>query len=132
MTFKQFLTSILACTIIGWGIWIVILFTVDPLFAGGMEYVLFYLSFFLGVSGTYTLLSLLVRRRTHPEDLLLRQVAVSARQAVLLGLFLSFVSFLSAHNLLTWWSILGLLVLLVIIEIFFETRRKRPELPTDT
>ena len=49
MNFKQFIQLTILSTFVSWGVWIFLVLTVDPVFAGLSELSLFYLTLFLGV-----------------------------------------------------------------------------------
>lgn len=124
MNFKQFIQLTIVSTLVAWGIWIFLLFSIDPVFAGLFEFTLFYLTLFIAVSGTVLAIAVATRVQLKPDIILFRHVVTSFRQSLLLGvLFLGSLLLLS-KNLFTWWSIFILIGLLSLIEWNAQSLRK--------
>lgn len=99
------------------GAWVAILLNVNPNEANILGFALFYLTLFVGLVGLLTLSGLLyrlgIRGRT---EMVLQEVQISIRHAVLLS-FVCIVSlFTSAHQWFHWWFILVFIVLASLME----------------
>lgn len=126
MTLKQYLAWMGLGTAISWGaLWSVLTY-LEPETAGPVGFLFFYLSIFLGITGTLTLLGFAWRYFKHGEEVLFRHVSVSFRQGALLALMVVGALFLQDQDQLTWWN-LGLLVLgITLLEFFWLSTKRIP------
>ena len=125
MTFRWFLLVMALTTIGAWTGWVFLLHTIDPIHAGPIGFVLFYVTLFVSVLGTTVLLGTIIRFWIRPKELPYRQTAKAFRQGILLsGLFLS-VLFLISFELLHWWSGLLVIILFSLLELLLMSRNSR-------
>jgi len=91
----------------------------DPLEAGSLGYVLFFLSLFLLVASISALVGYGIRRfifsRQHPAY----SVRPSLRQGAWLGFFLDILLFLQLFRLLRWWIAFIIVLLFLSLEVLF-------------
>ncbi len=128
MTLRQYLTWMTIGTIISWGAFWLVINYLHPGIAGTMGFFFFYLSMFLSVTGTLTVLGFAWRYFRYRDDVLFRHVSISFRQGGLLGFMVVAAFFLEAKDLLTWWN-LGLLIMgLTLLEFFWLSARRNPPL----
>lgn len=125
MTLKQYLILMSLCAIFCWAIWISVLYLIDPTEAGILGFVFFYLSLFLSLVGTISVIGLLFRMKWGKEELIFKTVFVSFRQAIMLSTLLVGSLFLKSKNLLTWWNAVFLILALTILEFFFVSYKKK-------
>jgi hypothetical protein len=125
MTLKQYLILMSISAVFCWAIWIFVLFMIDPTTAGILGFVFFYLSLFLSLVGTMSVLGLLLRKKFGKEEAVFRTVTTSFRQATLLSLLLIGALFLKSKSLLAWWNIVLLVLALTVLEFFFISYQKR-------
>lgn len=127
MTLRQYLAWLIAGTCVSWGAFGLVLNYLKPATAGNSGFLFFYLSVFLGLTGTLTLFGFAWRYLRHRDEVLFRHVSISFRQGALLALAAVVALWLEAHDLLTWWN-LGLLVIgLTLLEFFWlSVRRAAP------
>ncbi len=126
MTLRQYLTWIGFGTLVAWGVFALVVLYLNPDTAGTLGFVFFYLSLFLGLAGTLTLLGFVWRYVKHRDDLLFRHVTISFRQGVLLGVLVTGALFLQSQELLTWWNLVLLVVGITLLELFLLTSRRMP------
>jgi hypothetical protein len=119
MTVRVFLIGSLITTTISWSIWITIISFLDPLRAGWLGYLLFFLVLFLAVASTSGIIGYLIRRIISPQQLSAYAVRVAFRQGLLLGLFLDILLFLQLTRLYQWWIAIIVIVLFLSIELIF-------------
>jgi len=125
MTLRQYLVLMGVGTLLCWGILGFILLTVDPLTAGITGMIFFYLSLFLALVGTFSVLVFLVRRMFDKnEEVIFRHVRKTFRQSVTIALFVILVLFLQQKQLLTWWNGLLLVIIFIALEGIVFTNRK--------
>ncbi|MFA5413817.1 MAG: hypothetical protein WC348_04785 [Patescibacteria group bacterium] len=125
MTLRQYLVLMTISAIFCWVIWVSVLYLIDPTQAGFLGFTFFYLSLFLSIVGTMSVLGLILRMKLGKEELVFKTVTTSFRQATLLGLLVIGGLILKSQRILTWWNILFLLLALIVIEFFFISYAKK-------
>lgn len=126
MTLKQYLIWMSVGTVLSWGAVLGVLTFMNPNEAGTLGLLFFYITVFLAITGTLTLLGFAWHYFRHREQVLFRQVTMSFRQGIILSFMGVSALFLSANNLLTWWN-LGLLVVgLTLLEFFWLSVKRIP------
>lgn len=120
MSFRIYLALMSVATLASWLAWVVVVLNTNPFETSTLGFVLFYITLLLGLIGTLTLAGLsyrvLVLKR---HDVLMREVRVSFRHAVLLSIIAVLALGLSAYGLLKWWAVSGLVVVMLITEYVF-------------
>jgi len=116
MSLKQLLIIISLATLICWLVWIFVLFQVDPNITDWPNLLIFYASLFVALIGSFFLISFVWRRMFTKYILEYRLVGVSFRQSFFFSLLVVGVLFLAAHNFLTWWNIILLVLGVGIVE----------------
>ena len=124
MTLRQYLVLMTISTIFCWVIWVSVLYLIDPTTAGILGFIFFYLSFFLALAGTLSVLGLLLRMKFGKEEAVFKTVTTSFRQATMLGLLVVGALFLKSKDILTWWNTLFLVMAIVVSELFFVSYHK--------
>ncbi len=107
---------------LGWW-WTVI--TIDPFTTNFLGFLLFYLTLFLALMGSFTLLGVYLRKLRMPDALLFHLVTLSSRQGVLLSLLLIALLILQSQRWLKLWSLLLFLLGAFIIEFVFVYKSQR-------
>jgi hypothetical protein len=125
MTLRQYLILMTISAVFCWMIWGFVIYFVDPTVAGIMGFIFFYLSLFLSLVGTLSVLGLLLRKKFGKEEFIFKTVTISFRQAILLGLMIIGALILKSQKLLTWWNIIFLILALIIMEFFFISYSKK-------
>lgn len=128
MSFRIYLAIMSVATLASWLAWVIVVLNTNPFETSALGFVLFYITLLMGLVGTLTLAGLSYRvvvLKRH--DVLMREVRVSFRHAVLLSAIAVFALGLSAYGLLKWWAVLALVVVMLLVEYFFlvkeESRR---------
>lgn len=127
MTLKQYLITMLIGTILCWTAWIFVIFNVDPLQSNLMGFIFFYLSLFLSLLGTISMLAFLLHRFFSRELLpIYKYVQKSFRHAVIISSILVLLLFLQGIQVLTIWNLGAfILIILLIISFFLSTKFSR-------
>jgi Ca2+/Na+ antiporter len=81
---------------------------------------MFFVSSFVALAATFTLLGFIIRLWFHKDELYLDHVSVSTRQGFLLTLCALGAMFLKLLESLTWWSGLLLIVIALLIELYIS------------
>lgn len=119
MTVRSFLIGTLLALVASWGMWLLIIFWLDPAEAGWIGFALFFLTLFLAVAATSALGGYALRRVVAPQQLAAYRVRSALRQGVWLGLLIDMLLFLQLQRLLRWWITLILIGFFLFIEFFF-------------
>lgn len=125
MSLNQYLSLMLFGSSLGWLGWFLTMWLVDPFEASTLEKSFFYISLFLALVGSFSVIGLLVRRYIVKRDeLIFRHVKNAFRQSVFIAVIIIFTLILQSLNLLTWWNAPILVVLVVLIELSLFSKRR--------
>ena len=119
-TTRAYILPLIAGTVVAIAAFGSILWSVDPFTAGVIPHIFFYLTLFLASTGVVTLIGIWMRKRWIP-GVLIKQLQVSARQAILISLLIAGLLLLQTHNLLHWWVGGTLILFIITVEVFFNT-----------
>ena len=122
MTHKLYIFGFFLAFVISLGIWLLILFNIDPYKADFISIASFFASFLLMLTSFLTLIGYYFRYYQGNKEVVYNILPISFRQAFLISFAIVGLLFLSSIGVLTWW-IGGIWVLLVLItELFFRAR----------
>jgi len=125
MTLRQYLILMSISAVFCWIIWALVLYLIDPTETGLLGFVFFYLSLFLALAGTLSVVGLLLRMKFGKGELIFKTVTISFRQATMLAFLVIGGLLLKSKNLLTWWNVLFLVLALTVLESFFLSYKKK-------
>jgi len=105
MKLRQFLFLMLIGTLLCWGAWFMVIFNIDPFEGSVIGFALFYLSFFLSIFGTFSLI-LFPFYYTFSKGAapLYRYVQRSFSHSVIISIFLITLLFLQGLHIFTIWN----------------------------
>lgn len=129
MTILVFLVGSAAAAVIGWGTWALIITYLDPIRAGVLGFLLFYLALYLAVAASASLIGYLLRRLLQPQRLASYAVRPAARQGLILAGFLDLLLLLQQLRLYRWWVgaiVAGIVVMIELVFISYDFARRRP------
>ncbi len=119
MTVRLYTTTMLVATLMSWGAWFLVLFLVAPRDAGMLGMFLFYISLFLGIMGTLSIVGLFVRHMRAKNRFVVEKVIDSFRQAFWFACLVIVSLILQSKGQLTWWNALLLVLIVAVLEFFF-------------
>lgn len=125
MTLKAYLIWMFAATVICWGIFSFVVFTINPEITNWLGFFLFYLSLFLSVCGTAAIIGFVVRFVALKRELVFRSVVIAFRQSFLFASLITAVLFLLSKNLFTWINLFLLVIGLTVLEYFLISYKAR-------
>lgn len=114
-------------TLMAWVTWVIVVFRIDPLANPVIAPVLFFVSLFLAMLGTGTIVGFLARHWFEREGVMYRKMTVAARQALNIGAVVVFLLLLQAGRGLSIWTGMLTVIVAVGIEAFFllgQTRQR--------
>ncbi|MFZ6014805.1 MAG: hypothetical protein ACOYUZ_00400 [Patescibacteria group bacterium] len=129
MNFKWYAIFMGFGTGISWIAWIIIIQTMNPNEAGLFGHLFFYATLFLALVGTLSLLGILyrigIRKRS---EVLVNQVRIAFRHAVLLASLAVMSLWMASRSVLHWYYFILLLVMLSAVEyvfiVVFDSKRR--------
>ena len=125
MTLRQYLLLMSIGTAICWIAWFFVINNIDPKQAGFAGYIFFYLSLYLALTGTFSVIGFLIRRRlVKSDEIAFHHVRHTFRQGMLISSLILVTLILLQERLLTWWNGILLVILFVILESIIFTNRK--------
>jgi Na+/melibiose symporter-like transporter len=125
MSLVRFLIFLGIGTDLSWAAWGLVLYLLDPQTGGFAALSLFYSSFFLAGVGTLTIVGFFLRYWLEKEKLPFNQIRVALRQGLLIVGGLIIALMLQSQRLLNLWTMIVLLLLMGVIEVFFLAGQAR-------
>ncbi len=125
MTLKQLLIIMLLATAICWLSWLTVVWQIDPTETAILGPGLFYLSLFFSLIGTLFLISFTWRKMFCKYAMDYKIVSTSFRQSIFFSLIVVGILYLQSQNLLNWWSVSLVVIVITLIEGFFLSMRKQ-------
>ena len=116
MTLKKYLAVMVLATAVCWTIFLFVASVINPESTNSIGFFLFYLSLFMALSGTASLVGFLIRFVALKRDLAFRAVRIAFRQSFLFALFIIAILILLSQDLFNWLNLLMLIVVFVITE----------------
>jgi hypothetical protein len=112
-------------TTICWGIFLFVLFTINPEITNWLGFLLFYLSLFLAITGTAAMIGFTIRFVALKHELAFRSVIIAFRQSFLFAFLIVAVLFLLSKDLFTWLNLFLLIIGMTILEYFLISYKTR-------
>lgn len=118
MTLKKYLIAMSAATLICWLIFIFVAGSINPELTNYLGFSLFYSSLFLAITGLAALVGFFIRFVILKKDLVFYAVRVAFRQSFLFSFFIISILLLLSQELLSWFNLVMLIMIFLIMEIF--------------
>lgn len=122
MNLQRYVLLAVIGTLLCWGAWVLVLFSIDPFASGFAGLASFYLSLFLALLGTFALLGFFFRRVFSHSTIAFHHISVSVRQGLFFSLVVVGGLLLRGTGLYAWWNLLLLIACFTLLEYFFLTR----------
>jgi len=124
MTLKKYLMLTALATAICWTIFLFISSVINPELTNTLGFFLFYLSLFMAISGTASLIGFLIRFVALRHELAFYAVKIAYRQSFMFALFIIAILMLLSQGLFTWLNLFMLIAVFVIAETFMIHSQK--------
>jgi len=125
MSYKLFSVFVFLGTIISWLSLVMMIFYFNPAETGFLGFSLFYLGLFLALSGLIFIVSDKFKKKIFKKQLLFNRLRVSLRHAILFTVLILSWLFMRSTDLLRWWNLLLLVLILAALEFFFMSYQKQ-------
>lgn len=122
MTLKKYLFGIFTATMLCWAGFILTLLNLDPTKNTKLALVAFFASLFFGIIGTLTLVGFYLRVWLSKKEVIYAHISPSARQAILISLYIIIILALQAIRLVNIWTASLLAIAILFLEFFFRAR----------
>ncbi len=109
--------SLWLCTL---GIWIVILFNIDPDQADKLTFIAFVASLFLWLSSLHTLIEYFIRIRTNKNAMIFTPLTIASRHGVMTGLTVSLLLALKLLHILNLADAILIIIIIAVSELYFK------------
>lgn len=124
MTLKKYLMVTALATAVCWTIFLFVSSILNPDLTSWLGFLLFYLSLFMAISGTASLIGFLIRFVALKHELAFYAVRIAYRQSFLFALFIIAILILLSQSLFTWLNLFMLITVFVIAETFMISSQK--------
>jgi hypothetical protein len=127
MTLKRYISSMSIMTVLIWSVFVYVLFIVDPETTNWVGFGLFYITLFVSLVGTASLIGFLIRFMALKQQLVWDAVKEAFRQSFLFALLIILSLILLSQDLFTWINIMLLVLGLSALEYFLLTLTKEDQ-----
>lgn len=125
MTLRHYLILMSIGAFICWLAWFFVLSSVDPTQAKFLGFLFFYISLFLALAGTTSVIGFLIKKLVLKDDqVVFHHVKSTFRQGILISTLIIIGLILLQVKLLAWWSAILLTLIFTAIEGIIFTNRK--------
>ena len=124
MTLKKYLMVTALATAVCWTVFLFVSSVINPELTSWLGFLLFYLSLFMAVSGTASLIGFLIRFVALKHELAFYAIKITYRQSFLFALFIIAILVLLSQDLFTWLNLFMLIAVFVIAETFMIHAQK--------
>jgi len=126
MTVKHYLIAIFTGSVFAWIAWTQVLLQIDPVLAGRIAIIVFYLTLFTAIFGTLIFLLTLTRYFASKKWSTKPLLITSIRQSMVLSIIFILSLFLSSKDQLSFFSFLLIMVFIGGIEYIFLAKINKP------
>ena len=125
MSLRLYLLFMTIATTLCWAVWFIVISNINPDQGGMFGYLLFYISLFLSLSGTISIIGFLIRKKIDKKDIVVfHHVRHTFRQGILVSSLMILALFMQQLQMLNWLTgILVIAVFLILESIFFAGRK---------
>lgn len=122
MTHSRYISIIGFAGLLAWIGWIVVITKLSPFESMGLSLTFFFLTFFIALSSTFTVLGFYFRVWLFKNEIFYKHINVALRQGIFLSLIAVFCLVFQMLKVLNWWSGLLLIAIAVLLEFYFSAR----------
>lgn len=121
-SFKVYIFCLFIGFVLALGVWILILFNIDPYKADFMSIASFYASLFLWVFCLLSIFGYYLRIWLGNKEVIYANLPVAMRQGVLISLIITGLLILQSLRVLNWWITGIWIMVIIVVELFFRAR----------
>ncbi|EKD56262.1 MAG: hypothetical protein ACD_58C00242G0001 [uncultured bacterium] len=122
MKLKTYLFVIFSMTLLSLGIWLMILFNIDPDSADLITKSAFFSSMFLWLMGIMIFIIFYLRIWVSNKEVIYNNLPIALRHAIFISLVITGLLALNSSNLLNWWDAGMFIVVITMLELLFRQK----------
>jgi hypothetical protein len=104
--------------------WIMVVLRTDPFSTTAWPQLAFFLSLFFAVTSILALAGFFARLLLYRNEVFFFHLTIALRQGVMAGFLLCIGLYFQHLRVLTWWNAILLIAILVLLEVFFQSREE--------
>lgn len=124
MSHHRYLTIIGIAGVLSWVAWIVVLYKLDPFESTGLALAFFFLSLFVALVSTFTVLGFYFRVWLNKNEIYYNHINIAFRQGLLLTFIALGCLLFQLLGVLTWWSGLLYIAAITLVEFYFMAKEE--------
>jgi hypothetical protein len=122
MSHHRYLAIIGVAGVLSWIAWVIVLFKLNPYESTSLALGLFFLSLFLALSCTFTVVGFYFRIWLNKNEIFYNHINIAFRQGILLTLITLGCLILQLLGTLTWWSGILYIAAVTMVEFYFMAK----------
>lgn len=127
MMLKAYLFFVYAIIVVALASFVLCVFNYNPYQATNYQFIFFYTSLGLFLSGVSTLLIFYLKISFSNKETVYKYFWPSIRQGIVIGLAINTLLLLKGLNIFDGWVALPLIIVYILLELFFQTKKKNYE-----
>lgn len=127
MTLKNYLIIMGTTTALAWGLFLLLINTINPFTTNVLGLSLFYLILFLALSGSIAIIGFFIRFKLLRKDLIFNSVKTAFRQSFIFSFLIIAILYLLSQKLFSWFNLSLLIIILSLAEFLMLDRRHHPK-----
>jgi hypothetical protein len=129
MPYSLYIIGLAFTSLFGWASFFLVVTQLDPEeFTGILPFVAFYITLFISVTSTASILSFYIRVLLSRNRIYYNNLNISLREGFFVAFFICVVLSLQYYRVLSLWDFILLVVSLILLEIFLLSKKKDKEL----
>lgn len=122
MIYSYYIIIIFIATMLSWTSFLLIINRLSPFVSGYLALTLFYLSLFIALMGSFTLLNYYTRLVFKKEKIKLYDLNIAIRQSALMSIFICISLAFQRLRILNLWDALLLFIIIALTEYYFISK----------
>lgn len=105
---------------ISWMAWLLVIYKLDPFESTSIALVLFFMSFIMALSGTFTAILFFIKKWKSQDNIYVKHVTISLRQGILLSICTSLCLLLLMFGMLRMWNGFLIVMMMMMVEFYLS------------
>lgn len=123
MGLKLYLFSLYSMMVLSLGLWILLLFNVNPFSAPSWIIITFYLTLYCFLLGLFAVIGFYLKVWASNREVIFAHLMPTLRQSALIAFAVIGLIFLEQVKALNWWVAILFIVSISMLELFFRSRK---------
>ena len=123
MALRLYLFGLYSVMLLSLGLWFLLLSNVNPFNAPPWIIIVFYMTFYLFLVGILAIVGYYIKVWASNHEIIFSHLAPTLRQSAIIAFLIIGLVFLRQINALNWWVAILFVAALVMLELFFRSRK---------